>query len=96
MKNSNTKVTPIASLTPYGAGMATMKPTNFGFLLCGGEPQGRICHPLKASSLVPIGADYRFAGAAVKYVSNLPSMPFQASASAGASPLRVMLGQLAE
>jgi len=34
-------------------------------------------------------------GLGLKCCSNLPSTPFQASASAGASPLRVMFGHLA-
>jgi len=95
VKNSNTKVTPIASLTPYGAGMATMKLTIFGFLLYGTGPGAGAGYPLQAST-DRLWADQRLPGVAVKYLSNLPSTPFQLSASAGASPLRVMLGQLAE
>jgi hypothetical protein len=95
-KNSNTKVTPIASLTPYGADMATMKLAFCAALFGGSMPQAAVRPPAEVVRLGQMTPVQRLPGSGVKYLSNLPSTPFQESASAGASPLRVMFGQLAE
>lgn len=47
------------------------------------------------TGMVPPGQE-PLPGAALKCWSNLPATPLKSSASAGASPLRVMLGQLSE